>query len=98
MHDEHLYKSPAIEVCGHCRLLLPWLRCQVDLFSQYRVEILLSWAAGDWTHNLSQVAVASQPQQVLTLKVIGLYWNEYLIGNHCEKSTETLEEVKIRKF
>jgi len=26
MHDQDLYKSPAIEVYGHCRLLLPWLR------------------------------------------------------------------------
>jgi len=24
--NQHLYKSPAIEVYGHCRLLLPWLR------------------------------------------------------------------------
>jgi len=26
MHDQHLNKSPAIEVYGHCRLQLPWLR------------------------------------------------------------------------
>jgi len=26
MHDQHLYKIPAIEVYGHCRLLLPWQR------------------------------------------------------------------------
>jgi len=26
MHDQHLYKSPPIEVYGHCRLLSPWLR------------------------------------------------------------------------
>jgi len=25
MQDEHLSKSPAIEVYGHCKLLLPWL-------------------------------------------------------------------------
>jgi len=26
MSDQYLYKSPALEVYGHCRLLLPWLR------------------------------------------------------------------------
>jgi len=26
MRNQHLYKSPAIEVYGRCRLLLPWLR------------------------------------------------------------------------
>jgi len=26
MHNQHLYTSLAIEVYGHCRLLLPWMR------------------------------------------------------------------------
>jgi len=51
MRDQHLYKSPAIDVYGHCRLLLPWLRVSCWFFLQSGVEKLLAWVAGDWTHN-----------------------------------------------
>jgi len=43
MHDQHLYKNPTIEVYGHCRLLLPWLRVPCWFFLQSRVE---KWVAG----------------------------------------------------
>jgi len=49
MRNQHLDKSPAIEVYGHCRLLLPWPSVSCWFFLQSRVEKLL---AGDWTHNL----------------------------------------------
>jgi len=55
MLDQHLFKSPAKEVYGHCRLLLPWLRVPSLFFWQLRVEKLLAWAAGDWTHNLKSL-------------------------------------------
>jgi len=45
MRDQHLYKSPTIEVYGHCRLLLPWLRVPGWFFCNPR------YAAGNWTHN-----------------------------------------------
>jgi len=38
MHDQHFYKSPAIEVYGHCRLLLPKLRVPCWFFSQSGIE------------------------------------------------------------
>jgi len=41
MRDQQLYKSPAIEVHGHCRLLLPWLRVPCWFFLQSGVEKLL---------------------------------------------------------
>jgi len=46
-----LYKSPAIEFYGHCRLLLPRPRVPCFLFQSW-VEKLLAWPAGDWTHDL----------------------------------------------
>jgi len=52
MGNQHLYKSPAIEVYGHSRLLLPWLRVPCWFLFQSRVEKLLARAAGDWTCNL----------------------------------------------
>jgi len=46
MRDKHLYKSPAIDVYGHCRLLItPTERALV--FLQLGVEKLLAWVAGD---------------------------------------------------
>jgi len=32
IRDQHLHKSPAIEVYGHCRLPLPWLRVHCWFF------------------------------------------------------------------
>jgi len=52
MSNQHLYKSPAIEIYGHCRLLLPWLRLPCWFFLQSGEEKLLAWESGDWTHNL----------------------------------------------
>jgi len=52
-HDQRLFKSLAMEVYGHCKLFLPWLRVTSWwIFLQSGVEKLLAWAAGDWTHNL----------------------------------------------
>jgi len=39
--DQHLYVSPAIEVYGHCRWLLPWQRVPCRFFVQSRVEPVL---------------------------------------------------------
>jgi len=38
MRNQNLYKSPDIEVYGHCRLLLPWLRVPNWFFLQSGVE------------------------------------------------------------
>jgi len=40
MRDQHLYKSPAIEVYGHCRLLLPWY-------------LLYIWGRGKFIYNIN---------------------------------------------
>jgi len=32
MHDQHLYQNPAIEVSGHCRIQLLWLRVPTWFF------------------------------------------------------------------
>jgi len=36
MQDQHLYKSPAVEVYGHYKFLLPWLRVPSWLFFAMR--------------------------------------------------------------
>jgi len=60
MRNQRLYKSPAIEVYGRCRLLLSWLRVPSWFF----------WN-GDWTHNLwslfsvRYVPLTSQPWRPL---------------------------------
>jgi len=38
MCDQHLYKSPTIEVYGHCRLLLPRLRVNCLFFCNLRLK------------------------------------------------------------
>jgi len=51
MRGQHLYKNPAIEVCGHCRLLLPWLGVLSWLFSNPGLKNC--WhGSGYWTCNL----------------------------------------------
>jgi len=53
MRDQHLYKSPAIEVYGHLRITITLTEdAFLIFFLQSGVEKLLAWAAGDWTHNL----------------------------------------------
>jgi len=49
MRDQHLYKSRAIEVYDHCRLLLPWMNVPSWFFLQSGVENLLVMV---WTNNL----------------------------------------------
>jgi len=64
MRNRHLYKSPAIEIYGHRRLLFPWLRVPYWYFWQYGVEKLLA-LAGDWTDNLrSQFSATATPTMV----------------------------------
>jgi len=76
MCDQHLYQSPAIEVCGHCRLLLPWLRVPCWSFLQSGIEKLLEWP-GVWTVDLRFFYSVRCLWPVFWLKTTYLmdYWN-----------------------
>jgi len=48
MSDQHLYKSYAVDVYGHCRLLLRLLRLPGRFLSNTGLKKLPSWPK-DWT-------------------------------------------------
>jgi len=57
MNDQHLYKNPAIEVYGHCRLLLPRLRVHC-----WNFFVIQGWniacITGDWPQCLCIIVYA----------------------------------------
>jgi len=58
MQDQHLFKSPAMEVYGFCRLQLPWLRVPSWFF--FYPGLKNCWHG--WIFVLSQVPMTSQPR------------------------------------
>jgi len=67
MRDQHLYKSPTIEVYGHCRLLLPLTEnTLLILFAIQGCKLAcLGWRLNRQPYILvlSQVLLTSQPRQ-----------------------------------
>jgi len=63
MRYQHLCKSPAIEVYGDCRLLLPWLRVSGRFFCNPELKNCWHGRPGiePTTLYLCQVPMASQP-------------------------------------
>jgi len=96
MRDHYLYKSPAIEVYGHSRFLLPWLRVPSSFFSNPGLKNCRHGRLEDWTDNLRSLCLCN-PIHVITKlglesKRISFQWNIDLLF---QKQLNNIMEYKF---